>query len=117
MGCVKKVVQTLAAPFVNAPSDPRNSVYSGPGYTPPPGTTTTATPGPQVQTGAPPQGGFRVLGVRPTHRPGMPGFTVPGPGVPPTAARPPDDKGGAGPGTDATRGLLKKPGASRTLLT
>jgi len=46
----------------------------------------------------------------------MPAVSMPGTQAPPMGPRvPPGDKAGAAPGTDATKGLLRKPG-SRTLL-
>jgi hypothetical protein len=85
-------------------------------YAPPPNSITTATTGPQVKTGQPSQGGFQVLAVRPKLPTGGGVIRVPGPGVPPaTRAIPADDKAGASPGSDATRGLLVRrrgPGGS-----
>lgn len=114
MGCVKDVVQVLVTPFLDTPGGSPQPAQ--PAYTPPPNSITTATPGPQVRIGQPSQGGFQVLGVRPRNLPGVPALQVPGPGVPPARAIPPGDKSGAGPGTDATKGLLKKPGTGKTLL-
>jgi hypothetical protein len=84
-------------------------------------------------TGVPTPGGLIDKKVNPpvSHRPppapapavqatppkiSMPTLGMPGQQAPPTGPRvPPGDKAGAAPGTDATKGLLKKPG-SRSLL-
>lgn len=109
MGCVTKVVPWIIDPAgmaISTASGGKIPTIGGvvdrqlnPPPKPAPHVAPAASPGPQM--------------------PVLSGPKITGPSVPAAnaAAPPPGDKAGAQPGTDATKGLLKKPGAGRTLLT
>jgi len=91
-----------------------------PAFTPPANSIVSGTSGPQYKKGQTPPGAntnFQILAVRPKSLPSPVALAPTGPQVPPGQKIPPGDKAGAGPGSDTTRGLLKKPGTGRTLLT
>jgi hypothetical protein len=104
---------SAAVPYLVDPAGAAIHDLTGFKYTP--GGAVSTVLNPPKRPAAPAAAPAQPVPTAPTIK--GPAISAPGPGVPPaTRALPPDDKAGAGPGTDATKGLLKKSGVGKTLL-